>query len=398
MTQLLFLPYFALFALAQPGGTPETLGIVASVKAIGFFVIAPIAGRLADSRGRVKMIAAGTSLHALSYLFYVAATDINMVILGSLAEGFSIIHMPALQAITQESLRRGTRGLGLSATTGLQSLPSLVAPLAGGILVEWMGIDAGMRVGFTLALIVGLLVAAIRLRYLRETLEVQTVGPFTLGAIPRILRRSYTDMFNLLREYRALRGLVLLASIDTFFAAVTAPFWIVYGQSVIGLTTTQWGLIEIIVAPVNIVVLLFSGRFVDRFGKKRVMLLALLTAPLVNLSFIFCRNLSQVLLFRVLLTAQNAFIMPATTAFLADLVPTRHRGRTAAAIGWNPIVMSLGATASGFYRFLPSFTGSAISGYVYSYDPTLPWVLLAAAYAVECVVAYVFIQESETTA
>jgi hypothetical protein len=49
MTQLLFLPYFALFALAQPGGTPETLGIVASVKAIGFFVIAPIAGRLAES-------------------------------------------------------------------------------------------------------------------------------------------------------------------------------------------------------------------------------------------------------------------------------------------------------------------------------------------------------------
>ena len=136
MTQLLFLPYFALFALAQPGGTLETLGIIASVKAIGFFVIAPIAGQLADSRGRVKIIAVGTSLHALSYLFYIVATDINMVILGSLVEGFSVIHMPALQAITQESLRRSTRELGLSTTSGLQSLPSLVAPLAGGILVE----------------------------------------------------------------------------------------------------------------------------------------------------------------------------------------------------------------------------------------------------------------------
>jgi DHA1 family multidrug resistance protein-like MFS transporter len=203
-------------------------------------------------------------------------------------------------------------------------------------------------------------------------------------------------MFNLLREYKALRGLVLLASIDTFFAALTAPFWVVYGQSVIGLTTPEWGLIEIIVAPVNIAILLFSGRFVDRFGKKRVMLIALLTAPLVNLSFIFCQNLPQVLLFRVLLTGQNAFIMPATTALLADLVPTRNRGRTAAAIGWNPIAMSLGATASGFYRFLPSFTGSAVSGYVYSFNPALPWVLLAAAYAVECVVAFVFIKESET--
>lgn len=54
MTQRLLLPYFVLFAFVQPGGTPETLGIVASVKAIGFFVIAPIVGRLADSRCRVR--------------------------------------------------------------------------------------------------------------------------------------------------------------------------------------------------------------------------------------------------------------------------------------------------------------------------------------------------------
>ena len=58
--------------------------------------------------------------------------------------------------------------------------------------------------------------------------------------------------------------------------------------------------------------------------------------------------------------------------------------------------MSLGVTASGFYRFLPSFTGATVSGYIYSYNPALPWFLLAAAYAVEFIITLIFIKESKT--
>ena len=82
LTQALFMSYFSLFALAQQGVTPEMLGLIVSIKAVGTAILSPVAGYLADSLGRKKMIFLGTSLHAISYLFYLIATDYKMIIIG----------------------------------------------------------------------------------------------------------------------------------------------------------------------------------------------------------------------------------------------------------------------------------------------------------------------------
>ncbi len=392
LTQTLFHPYFSLFALAQEGVTPELLGLIISIRAVGTAVLAPLAGYMADSFGRKKMIFAGTALHAISYLFYLAATDFKMIFIGSLIEGLSVIHFPALQAITQDSLTKNKRGLGVSTTTGLQALPGLVSPFIGGVLAERMGIDMGMRIGFALAFGMGLAVALIRLRFLRETLEGNAAEAQT-GSIASLVKESYASMFKLLKEYHGLRGLIILSIVDTFFGSITAPFWVVYAKTIIGLGTVEWGIIETTAAAINTFFLLFSGRFVDRYGSKRVMLANLLMAPAVNLSFIYCQSFQQVLLFRVLLATNNAFIMPAATALLADMVPRERRGRATAAIGWQPVIISLGAMSSGFFRFPPYFSGSALSGYVFSIDARLPWYLLAAGYASASVICKFLIKE-----
>jgi len=397
LTQALFMPYFSLFVLAQEGVTPELLGIIVSVRAVGTAVMSPLAGYLADSLGRKRIIFAGTALHAVSYLLYVIATDFRMIFIGSLIEGLAVVHMPALQAITQDSLVKSRRGLGLSATTGLQALPSLISPFIGGLLADQMGIDMGMRIGFSLAFVVGIGVAFIRLKFLRETVD-RTTEKVELKSLGPLTKKSYSGMFSLFEEYKALRGIVLLAVLDTFFASITAPFWIVYAGDVVGISTVEWGLIEIIVAGVNVVALFFSGNFVDRFGRKKIMLLNLLLAPVMNLSFIYCQNFPQMLLFRISLTIQNAFMMPAAAALMADIVPRKDRGRAIAAIGWQPIVITLGAVSAGFFRFPPFFVGSVLSGYVYELDPRYPWFLLAGGFFLELIVCHFFIKETEKPA
>ena len=390
------MPYFSLFVLAQQGVGPEQLGFIISLRAVGTAAIAPMAGYLADSLGRKKIIFIGTAGHAASYLFYFAAHDLNLIVIGSLIEGLSVVHMPALSAITQDSIARNRRGVGLSATTGLQALPTLVSPLIGGVLAEQMGIDAGMRIGFALAFVVGLVVATIRLRFLRETVD-RTAAPIKLRDVPGLAARSYHGMFSLLREYQAIRGLAVIGLVDTFFTAVTSPFWVVYAEEAIGITTAEWGLIETIVAAVNITALIVSGNLVDRFGRKRLILANLALAPVTNLSFIFCRNFSQTLLFRVVLTLQGAFIMPATTALMADIIPRKDRGRAIAALGWQPIVVTLGAVPSGFFRFLPFFAGSALSGYIYDLNPAhaYPWMLLAMGYVLELALCLLIVKEPD---
>jgi len=395
MTQLLFTPYFSLFILAQPGGSPETLGIVASVKAISFIVITPIAGLLTDTKGRVTLITLGTALHAVTYLFYVFANDMTMIILGSFAEGLSLIHLPALRAITHESLHPRTKGLGLSATTGLESLPRVIAPFLGGILTEWIGIDQGMRIGFSLGFGVGLLVAFIRYRFLRETLQTPLETSIKLSQIVNMFQTSYANMLHLLREYIFLRGLVLVAALNSFFAALTAQFWIVYAQNVIGVSTGEWGLIEMIVAPYTIMILLFSGKLVDRYGRKRIILLCLALAPCMVLVFLFSANFFTLLVFRLGLATLNSFMLPATTAIISDIVPSQSRGRAFAAIGMVPITISLDSSASGFYMFFPSITGSIASGFIYSFNSQLPWVLLTMGYIIQFSLSWLMIKEPQ---
>jgi MFS family permease len=397
MTQLLFTPYFSLFILAQPGGSPEILGIVASVKVISFIIITPIAGLLTDSRGRVTMITLGTVLHAITYLFYVFANDVTMIILGSFAEGLSLIHLPALRAITHESLKPRTKGLGLSATTGLESLPRVIAPFLGGVLTEWIGIDAGMRIGFTLGFFVGLLVAFIRYRFLQETLQTPLTESIKITKIWNVLQTSYSNMLYLLREYISLRGLVVVAALNAFFAALTAQFWIVYAQNTIGASTTEWGVIEMIVAPYTILVLLFSGKLVDRYGRKRIILSCLALAPGIILVFLFSSNFLTLLAFRLGLATLNSFALPATTAIISDIVPSHSRGRAFAAIGMIPITISLDSSASGFYMFLPSITGSVASGFIYSFNPQLPWVLLTIGYIAQFGLSWLLIKEPHRT-
>ncbi len=394
LSQSLFTPYFSLFALAQEGVTPELLGIIVSAKAIGMAILAPPAGYLADSIGRRRMIVAGTLLHSASYLFYLAATDYRMILLGSLIEGLSIIHFPALQAITQDSLSRDRRGLGISATTGLQALPQLISPFIGGILAESLGIDMGMRIGFALAFGAGLLVAFIRFKYLQETLP-EGDADEEHASLLELLEDAYFSLFRIFKKYRSLRGLVILAFFDTFFGSITAPFWIVYAETFIGLSPVEWGMAEITASAVSIGVLLFSGRLTDRYGSKRVIFLNLLAAPVINISFIYCQDFSQVLIFRILIAIQNAFMMPAASALLANTVSREERGKTIAAIGWQPIVISLGAVSHGFLRFPAYFAGSFLSGYIYEADPHYPWFLLAGSYVLMSAICLFLIEQPE---
>jgi hypothetical protein len=82
---------------------------------------------------------------------------------------------------------------------------------------------------------------------------------------------------------------------------------------------------------------------------------------------------------------------------MADIIPRKDRGRAIAALGWQPIVVTLGAVPSGFFRFLPFFAGSALSGYIYDLNPAhaYPWMLLAMGYVLELALCLLIVKEPD---
>ena len=64
--------YFSLYVLAL-GGTAAVIGLSASLASFATIFVYPVAGYLADSRGRVKIIAAAYYMRTVEYVLYFVA-------------------------------------------------------------------------------------------------------------------------------------------------------------------------------------------------------------------------------------------------------------------------------------------------------------------------------------
>ena len=58
--------------------------------------------------------------------------------------------------------------------------------------------------------------------------------------------------------------------------------------------------------------------------------------------------------------------------------------------------MSGGGYARGFILFIPATIGAFFGGYIYDYNPILPWLLQVAVLVVSIALTYVYIKEPET--
>jgi predicted MFS family arabinose efflux permease len=69
---------------------------------------------------------------------------------------------------------------------------------------------------------------------------------------------------------------------------------------------------------------------------------------------------------------------------MAQMVPSEMRGRVMAALGQGMLVINLrgsagGGPGMGAVLAIPSILGALVGGYVYEYNPMLPWLMMGAA-------------------
>ena len=107
------MPFFSLFIISL-GGEPTDIGYVRTLRTIAALLIFPLAGYITDRQGRVKVIAIAGYLSAITFSFYIFATDWTHVALGTFLQGLVMIHFPALGAFMVDSLPPQQRGIGFA--------------------------------------------------------------------------------------------------------------------------------------------------------------------------------------------------------------------------------------------------------------------------------------------
>jgi len=373
-------PFFSLYILAL-GGTPAQIGIINSLGIIAGMFLYPVGGYIADKMGRVKLVGFSTYAYAISHLFFVFADNWQTVALGQFLSNLFLFYTPAMNALQADSLPPGVRGRGFATIMAIPGSIRIIAPYVGGwIIASFGGGDIGMiravRLCWGVAFLVGLLVATIRLKFLRETITEDEVSDrLSLRELPRIVKESYRSIFESMRWMdSSLRGIVITEIVSSLFVAMTAPFWVVYAKQVVGLEPVQWGTVLLFSGALGIIMAFPLGTLVDRVGPRRMILVAMGLAPVVIFSYLF----------------SGGFYL------IANLIPRSRRGRLYSLLGERGVMFSYGNFwGGGFLLFPAAAAGSFIGGYVYEINHAWLWMILPAAVLFNFMLAIIYIKEPE---
>ena len=87
---------------------------------------------------------------------------------------------------------------------------------------------------------------------------------------------------------------------------------------------------------------------------------------------------------------------PAFQSLFADMTPKEQRGRVLASIGGGGVWIMRGAYGSGVLGKLLQTIGMLLSGYLYTYNNTFPWLIMSGALLILGVLFILLVDETHT--
>jgi len=368
--------YYGLYVKAL-GGSASIIGLIGSVSMVARALVQVPGGYLADKYGRRWLISTMTFGIALGYAFYVFAPSWHWILVGAVVQSLCSIYGPALQAIIADSLPSDKRGMGFSIITLIDGVSTTPSPLIAGWLFQAYGLVPSVRMGYTFVVIAFIIAGIIRLR-LKETLE----DPPTMdirdlaGSIPASIRESISVWGKVPRSAFALftTDVLLMGSLSLFM-----PIMILYVVDDLGIPEVSWAIIMTSLFISMIVLSIPCGKIIDKYGKKRPLIVAYLiwiaTIPL----FVY-GDFYRLILAMILVGLMQVILMSASAALQADLVPSEHRGKVSG--------------SGNFFRLIAAAVGNLLGGYIYdNVSHTLPW-WLQIVFVIPCIlIIFFFVKE-----
>lgn len=340
------------------------VGLLAMVQSTSRILFQLPGGIVADRMGRKKVIVFGTGLRVVAPIFLLLARSWVWVIPGMVINAVASLYSPAFNALIAESLPMERRGTAFGAYRMLTSIPQIFMPAVSGYYLEVMGVGPGVRVGLMLFTGAAAIAVFVRAVFLIETLSSEDMDKDNDGN--EVKQKGTLEAFKGLPK--TIYAMLIVAIISRFAASMTWSFLAIYATNEIKLTTTQYGLLQSVATGISVPLFLVSGIIADRFGRVPCILLARGLGPFDSLSLLLFRDFNQLLLaYGVIgvagglgggrLRGGGYMGGPAWQALIADIVPSRDRGK----------VMGFMGTITGLMG-LPS---SYIGGHLYAHNPDL---------------------------
>ncbi len=344
-----FLPLYIQTLGVRGAAVPIWAGVISFGLSISMALVAPIWGALADRYGRKPMVVRAMAAGVVTTGLLIVAPNIWAVLALRILQGIFTGSVSASQALVASVTPRDKMGLSMGLMQSAVFLGAAVGPFIGGFLDDHLGFHGTFAVGAGMLLVATLLV----IFFVDERFE----RPAAAGNV-RV--RPYAN----LRVTAATPGLIAMALVlfmAEFGNVVPAPILALFVPHLSGVprlhgvpqTSTAVG---VILAIAGVCAALSSWqvqRLSDRFGYRRVLIVATVLAGVVYVPAFFVQSVWQLVLVRGAVGLCLGMAMPTASAIVGLITPEERRASA----------YSFTASASSFGIAIGPLVGGALGAY-----------------------------------
>ena len=347
--------------IEELGGNPYIVGVIGFASYATLALVQIPGGYLADKHGRRQLIVIMTFSVSITYFLFAVAPNWQFFMIASILQNLFLVYQPALQALVADSTPPEKRGLGFSIINLLHYI-SVPSPIIAGVIAVQFGLLPGMRIAYLIVTAAFLAVAILRVRF-KETLTKTVEGnPLTeaIKNFPKSITESVKALKTESHSMLFLFGSFAIYHFAWFMCSLNLIF---YATDIVNIKDFEWAALMTWFSIVNILSALPCGKIVDRFGRKKPLMMAwfLFIPGLIGFVYgnIVITSISLLFLGVALILANTAY-----PALMADFVARDKRGKI------------IGST-NFFFNILSSL-GQLAGGFMYQYlSPALPFLLSA---------------------
>ncbi len=354
------------------GGTPFIVGVIGSASYATLALVQIPGGYIADKHGRRSLTVIMTFSISITYFLFAVAPNWQFFMIAAILQNLFLVYQPALQALVADSTPPEKRGLGFSIINLLHYI-SVPSPIIAGVLAVKFGLIPGMRIAYLIVTVAFLVVAILRTRF-KETLRNTVEGNPLTGAIKNF-PKSITESIRALKT-ESHSMLFLFASFAIYhFAWFMCSLNLIFYADILNIKEFEWAVLMAWFSVVNILSALPCGKIIDRFGRKKPLMMAWLLFIPGLIGFVYgnivITSISFLFLGVALILANTAY-----PALMADFVARPKRGKI------------IGST--NFFFYILSALGVLSGGFMYEYlFPALPF-LFSATLFIPCLILTLF--------
>ena len=374
--------YYGPFVIYDLGATAPILGFIGFASVIALAAVQFPGGYLADRYGRRWLISTLTFGVAFSFLFYVFAPSWEWILVGAIIGNLCLLYQPALMAMISDSTPPEKRGMAFSLTTLIGNVATTPAPIVAGIMVTVFTRAIGMRIAYSLVVVLYLSAAILRSK-LKETIKTaEKIKPKDLlASYPQSIKESISVWKKV---PRSVYFLLISNLILTFAISLGQLFFSVYAvegeKSVLNISQIDWALVSSALFIAMILAAIPIGKLIDKIGRKAPLLLSHVVFVPAILLFIY-GDLATLFIAMPLLGIGQLLFFSSFASLQTDLVPRENRAKV---IGF-----------SQFVGYVLMAFGLLAGGVIYSISPQLPFLLMMTALPPSFLIVALLVHEPE---